>query len=178
MTTGPHTAEGKANSSKNSYKHGVYSRQIRLRPEEQPDFDIFRRGLLIDLKPDGALQNEIFTRLLRTLWTLRRLDRQEDEDYCATGRLDFDKTIRYRRFLAKEQRDLTAELQRLQTEAAVRHVNDGYEGIARLSILVQARPLVDLHNARGASPNQGRPRIAFSVATPAVDAPSDPPRAA
>lgn len=168
MQTGPRTTTGKAIASRNAYKHGVYSKQLRLRDDEKAGFAALQQDLLRELKPDGALQTEIFTRLLRTLWTLRRLDRREDDIYCDTGLplaaanpKEFENSLRYRRFLAKEQRDLTAELQRLQTEAAVRHLDDDYSALAVFSPLVAVRPLVDLHNARCASANHGRPRIVF-----------------
>lgn len=168
MQTGPRTTTGKAIAAQNAYKHGVYSKQLRLREDEQEPFHYFQAQLLRELQPDGALQAEIFTRLLRTLWTLRRLDRREDDIYCETGLplaaanpKEFENTLRYRRFLAKEQRDLTAELQRLQTEAALRHLGDDYSALAVFSPLVAVRPLVDLHNARCASANHGRPRIVF-----------------
>ena len=177
MQTGPKTALGKATSSQNSYKHGVYSQQLRLRDDEKPDFAVFQDNLMRELKPIGALQCEVFTRLLRTFWLLRRLDRREDDVYCNTGLplaaaepKEFENTLRYRRFLAKEQRELTAELSRLQTEAAVRLLGDDYSAFEALSPLVAIQPLVNLHNSRCATKNQGKPHIVFSK-------PPDPARA-
>lgn len=169
MNTGPTSIAGKLNSSRNSYKHGVYSKQVRLRDDEKPDFELFQKELLTELQPDGPLQAEVFTRLLRTLWTIRRLDRREDDVFCSTGLplaaaepKEFENTLRYRRFLAKEHRDLLAELRRLQTEAAVRFLGTDYQAFRILSPLVEVRPLVKLENERCAARNNGRPLIAFS----------------
>lgn len=181
MKTGPKTAAGKATSSQNAYKHGVYSKQLRLRPEEEFDFQVFQTGLRAELKPDGALQSEIFTRLLRVHWTLRRLDRREDDLYLETGlplvaqaatggaaaAKEFENTLRYRRHLTKEARDLAAQLSQLQSEAALRTLDDDYEGLNSLSVLVTARQLVELHNLRCATKNNGRPKLSFG--RPSID---------
>lgn len=173
MKTGPKTAADKATSSQNAYKHGVYSKQLRLRPEEEFDFQVFQTGLRAELKPDGALQSEIFTRLLRVHWTLRRLDRREDDLYLETGLplvaqgKEFENTIRYRRHLTKEARDLAAQLSQLQSEAALRTLDDDYEGLNSLSVLVTARQLIELHNLRCATKNNGRPKLSFG--RPSID---------
>lgn len=158
------------NSSQNAYKHGVYAKQLRLHPDEAADFEQFRKSLLIDLKPDGGLQSEIFTRLLRTCWTLRRLDRQEDDAFCESGRLplanskEFENTLRYRRYLSKEYRELIAELRRLQTEAATRELGADSAALKNFSCLVAVQPLVNLHNSRCATKNKGIPVIEFGAA--------------
>ena len=171
MQTGPKTTEGKAISSRNAYKHGVYSNQLRLRPEEESDFAVFRAGLATDLKPDGALQAEIFTRILRVLWTLRRLDKREDDIYCETGLplnavhpKEFENSLRYRRHLAKEERELMAQLSELQTEAALRTLGTDYEALNAYSVLVTAKKLIIVHNLRCASPNEGKPKLVYSRA--------------
>lgn len=176
MKTGPKTALGKAVSAQNSYKHGVYSKQLRLRPEEESDFAVFQTGLRAQLKPDGALQAEIFTRLLRVFWTLRRLDKREDDVYlehglplCAIHPKEFENTLRYRRHLAKEERDLTAQLTQLQSEAALRTLDDDYEGLTLLSVLVSARHLVEMHNLRCATQNNGQPKLVYSRPKPSED---------
>lgn len=158
-------------SSQNAYKHGVYAKQLRLHPDEAADFEQFRKSLLVDLKPDGGLQTEIFTRLLRTCWTLRRLDRQEDDAYCASGRLplanakEFENTLRYRRYLSKEYRELIAELRRLQTEAATRSLGLDSAPLKNFSCLVAVQPLVNLYNSRCATKNKGIPLFTFGDAT-------------
>ena len=169
MQTGPKTTEGKAISSRNAYKHGVYSQQLRLRPEEESDFAVFRAGLATDLKPDGALQAEIFTRILRVLWTLRRLDKREDDIYCETGLplnavhpKEFENSLRYRRHLAKEERELMAQLSELQTEAALRTLGTDYEALNAHSVLVTAKKLIITHNLRCAAPNNGVPKLVYS----------------
>lgn len=124
MKTGPRTPEGKAISSQNATTHGVYARQLRLRDEEKPEYEALEAGLRDELNPASTLQNEIFTRILRVYWVLRRLDRREDDVYFETGLpleaaqpKEFENSLRHRRFLAKELRDLREEFESLQAAA-------------------------------------------------------------
>ena len=184
MKTGPKTAVGKFISAQNSYKHGVYSKQLRLRPEEEADFAVFQTGLRAELNPDGALQAEIFTRILRVFWTLRRLDKREDDVYletglplCASQPKEFENSLRYRRHLAKEERELMAQLSELQTEAALRTLGTDYEALNAYSVLVTAKKLIITHNLRCAAPNNGVPKLVYSrpeLEKPATSSPSRP----
>ena len=131
------------------------------------------QGLRAELKPQGTLQTELFERLVRVFWTLRTLDVREDQIFresglplCAAQPKEFENSLRYRRFLAKEQRDLTAQLAQLQTEAAIRDIGDDFSGFERHSILVSLRPLVELHNLRCATPNNGQPKVVYSKSRP------------
>lgn len=171
MKTGPKTAAGKAASSQNSLKHGVYAQQIKLREEEKAGFTLFEDRLLRQLKPKGALEGEVFARLLRVLWVTRRLDQREDEVFCETGLplcaahpKEFENTLRYRRHLAKERRDLTAELTKLQTEAAIRDLGTDFTAFDQHSPLIELRTLIELHNLRCATKNNGRPKVVYSAA--------------
>ena len=144
---------------------------IQLRDDEKSAFAAAEDQLLRELKPKGALQSELFARLLRILWVTRRLDQREDQVFCESGLplcaahpKEFENSLRYRRHLAKERRDLTTELTRLQTEAALRDLGDDYTAFARHSPLVALKTLVELHNLRCAAPNQGRPRFTFRAA--------------
>ncbi|MBY0373935.1 MAG: hypothetical protein K2Q23_08060 [Bryobacteraceae bacterium] len=173
MQTGPKTAAGKQISSQNSLKHGVYARQIQLREEEKPGFALLEDSLFRQLKPKGALETEIFTRLLRVHWVTRRLDQREDQVFCDTGLplcaahpKEFENSLRYRRHLAKERRDLTAELTKLQTEAAIRNLGTDFTAFEQHSPLVDLRTLIELHNLRCATKNNGRPQVIYTAAPP------------
>lgn len=127
-------------------------------------------GLRRELKPNGVLQTEIFTRLVRVFWILRSLDAREDQvlretglPLVAQGTKEFENTLRYRRFLAKEERELTAHLSQLQTEAAIRDLDTDFQAFERHSVLVSIRPLVELHNLRCATKNHGNPRITYTA---------------
>ena len=133
-------------------------------------------GLRAELKPKGALQTEIFSRLVRVFWTLRGLDAREDQvlretgiPLCAAHPKEFENALRYRRHLSKEERDLTAQLSKLQTEAAIRDLGDDFAGFERHSILVSIRPLVELHNLRCATPNNGKPKVVYTRPEPAPE---------
>lgn len=134
----------------------------------QASYETLHDGLRAELKPKGVLQMEIFLRLVRVFWTLRTLDAREDQVFRETGlplvasdSKEFENSLRYRRFLAKEQRDLTAQLQQLQTEAAIRDLDHDFAGFEKHSVLVAIRPLVELHNLRCATKNNGKPRVSY-----------------
>ena len=136
---------------------------------DQSAYEALRLGLRNELKPKGTLQTEIFERLVRVFWILRTLDAREDQVFretglplVAQGTKEFENTLRYRRHLSKEERDLTAQLSKLQTEAAIRDLDTDFEGFEKHSILVSIRPLVELHNLRCATPNNGKPKVVYS----------------
>ena len=46
MSTGPRTAEGKAASSQNSFKHGLYSKQLVIQGEDPAELDALKADLI------------------------------------------------------------------------------------------------------------------------------------
>jgi len=78
-STGPRTAEGKARSSANSLKHGLFSSQTVLSSEDRQVFAEFRRQMLDDLRPRGAVQALLADRAVCEAWRLRRAVRIEQE---------------------------------------------------------------------------------------------------
>src|SRR5580700_1166656 len=73
MSTGPRTAEGKANSSKNAIKHGIYSNTILLKSESRPDYDLLLDGFWEYFKPVGMFEEFLVEKLLVQSWRHRRL---------------------------------------------------------------------------------------------------------
>ena len=70
---GPVTAEGKARSSRNSEKHGMYSRYILL-PHESPEaYEELRQRYYADLAPANETQAKLVDRMVASVWRLRRL---------------------------------------------------------------------------------------------------------
>ena len=78
-STGPRTPEGKAISSQNALKHGLTARDIVIKDDEHQDFAALQTDLANDLKPEGALEQLVFNRLLRAAWDLRRVERLENQ---------------------------------------------------------------------------------------------------
>jgi hypothetical protein len=126
LSTGPSSPEGKARSSQNARKEGFSAQTLHIAPHEQPEFDDYRRSVLHDTRPDGAIENEFVRRILLSGWNLRRISALEAQlvaesdpahDDQAAARLH--RLARYRRDLERSYDRALAELRRLQTQRAV-----------------------------------------------------------
>jgi len=72
-STGPRTKAGKARSSQNARKHGLYATQV-VTPGEDPElFEAFREDLHANLKPVGPLEEQLVELITARLWRLRRV---------------------------------------------------------------------------------------------------------
>jgi len=81
LSTGPRTPEGKARSSQNALKHGLYAKAIII---ESPDFkeDPEEYQALVDslydeLQPESAFQEHLVRRIANCLWRSQRAIRAE-----------------------------------------------------------------------------------------------------
>jgi hypothetical protein len=71
QSPGPRTPEGKARSSQNSRKHGLFSRGLHFtNQEEQEQFEDLLEQLRQDRKPKGALQEMVVEQMATCLWRL------------------------------------------------------------------------------------------------------------
>jgi hypothetical protein len=76
---GPVTPEGKARSSLNATKHGLFSRRL-LAPDEDPaEFEALREALRAEHRPRSPTEVFLVERLAATFWKLARCDRLEAE---------------------------------------------------------------------------------------------------
>jgi len=91
LSTGPRTEEGKARSSQNSLKHGVFAKTIVLPGESQEEFDALLAGLRKDHKPEGETESNLVRGLAEIQWRLNRLRRYEaaaTDDALETGNFE------------------------------------------------------------------------------------------
>ena len=74
-STGPRTLAGKLVASANSTRTGVYALQVVVPAigETAEEFDTFRRAVVVDLAPVGALEEELASRVVLLLWRSRRI---------------------------------------------------------------------------------------------------------
>ena len=94
-STGPRSADGKAQSSKNSLAHGLTAQDIVIADEDPEEFERLRAGLQADFEPTSTIELELVERLAGLLWRLRRipvlegalLDARREE--TSTGAEDF-----------------------------------------------------------------------------------------
>ncbi|WBQ14352.1 hypothetical protein L2D00_06650 [Hyphomonadaceae bacterium BL14] len=76
-STGPKTQAGKAASSQNARKHGIFGRDVAHELEDPLQFDGLVEGLRADLKPASALEDELVDQLALAFWRNRRLAKAE-----------------------------------------------------------------------------------------------------
>ena len=156
-STGPRTAEGKARSSRNALKHGIFAQEVVIRDgdgaEDPKQFEALLERLWDEFQPVGGLEETLVERIAISHWRLRRAQRFEVG--AIRARLDecneppmFPKADRVELELekaksvlayelrvlpwAKEQEDLTAPqvwelLVRAWDEVAREHGSDGSE---------------------------------------------------
>ena len=67
-STGPSTPEGKARVSQNAIKHGLTSKHLIVREDEQEEFDDLQTSLYVELDPQGAIETVTFHDLVHAAW--------------------------------------------------------------------------------------------------------------
>jgi len=121
-STGPRTPEGKARVSQNAIKHGLTSKHLIIREDEQEEFTALQSSLLAELAPEGAIETVTFHDLMHAAWNLHRLRRMEAE--CDLS--DFAAYDRIGRYQARTQRayyKALKELRSLQTNRVLRRTD-------------------------------------------------------
>jgi len=126
LSTGPRTAEGKARVAQNARTHGFTGQSLLVADEDKPAFEALRAGLIEDTRPEGALEAEIFRRLLSHAWNLRRIESFEarvlaETDPLASSeaeQLKLERWARYRRDVERGFYRALNELRKLQTQRA------------------------------------------------------------
>jgi hypothetical protein len=76
-STGPKTFEGKANSSRNSFKHGLYSKQLVTGSEEAADLDALKADLRAQHQPANDTEEILVNEMAEQFWRIRRARRLE-----------------------------------------------------------------------------------------------------
>jgi hypothetical protein len=77
-STGPQTAEGKAKSSRNNTKFGLFATNNCVQPEEQEAYDNFCSRLWTTLAPADPLEEITAAEFIRNAWRLRRCAMAEE----------------------------------------------------------------------------------------------------
>ncbi len=144
LSTGPRSIEGKQTASGNSLKHGLSAKQLHVPPALQDTFAQHREALLLDLKPSGAAELDLFEQLLHSSWCLHLIHQAELQlhaesdnpflDSRLTGQID-----RLDRYRSRHQKDYRATLKLirdLQTDRAVLAQQD-----PAVTILTKSYPL-------------------------------------
>jgi len=77
LSPGPQTDAGKAVSSKNSLKHGLFSHQTLLPTEDPEEFAEFSERLTESQQPVGAFEELLVHKVVDIAWRLQRVGKLE-----------------------------------------------------------------------------------------------------
>ena len=72
LSTGPRTPEGKHRAALNAIRHGLTSQQNVIPGEDPQVYQEFCRTLIADLRPKGALEEQLARTMADTQWRLNR----------------------------------------------------------------------------------------------------------
>jgi hypothetical protein len=72
-STGPKSSEGKARCSRNSFKHGLYSKELVLPNEDPAELDQLRASLRAEHQPINTTEEMLVNDLAENFWRLRRM---------------------------------------------------------------------------------------------------------
>jgi hypothetical protein len=72
-STGPTSPSGKARSSRNSFKHGLYSKELVLPNEDPAELDQLRASLRAEHQPINTTEDILVNDLTENFWRLRRM---------------------------------------------------------------------------------------------------------
>src|SRR5688572_21250173 len=76
---GPKTPEGKARSSQNARKHGLWS-ELALLPHESPEaWEELRAGIFQEFAPEGTFETQLVSRLAYLMWRLSRVSEYDQQ---------------------------------------------------------------------------------------------------
>ena len=76
----------RARVASNALKHGLTGKQIVLPGEDPAEFDSFRSDLIVDLAPQGALEEILAEKIVADVWRLRRVPQLEAAFYWREDR--------------------------------------------------------------------------------------------
>ena len=78
-SSGPKSEEGKARSSRNAFKHGLYSKQLVLPGEDPAALDQLKADLRAEHQPINETEEILVNEMAEQYWRLRRARRLEAE---------------------------------------------------------------------------------------------------
>ncbi len=82
-STGPRTEAGKRTSSLNAYKHGLTGQRVIMTAEEAEARDRFTDDIIADLKPVGAMEENLAQSVADSHWRIHRAVAIEDNIFAA-----------------------------------------------------------------------------------------------
>jgi len=130
--SGPRSDEGKAKSSRNAIRTGLYAARDFIRAGEEEEYAQSLIRMMDELTPDGELEQTFATEIMGATWRLRRC-RLVEEAFGMVDDLDFDPMMDER----TEKQQKSVDRARAQSHLILRR------SIAELAKLQKARFLCD-----------------------------------
>jgi hypothetical protein len=84
-SSGPKTELGKAVSSQNSFKHGLYSKAIVIPGEDPAKFEALRADLAAEHRPFGVTEEMLVDELAQHYWRMKRFRSLDAQMYRSKG---------------------------------------------------------------------------------------------
>lgn len=84
-STGPKSKEGKAASSRNAFKHGIYSEEIVIPGENLARYEALLADLRAEHQPCTPTEELLVDELAQHFWHIRRWRKMETQMYIAKG---------------------------------------------------------------------------------------------
>ena len=131
-SSGPKTEAGKAKSSRNAIRTGLYAARDFIREGEEEEYAQSLIRLMDELTPDGELEQTFATEIMGSTWRLRRC-RLVEEAFGMVDDLDFDPMMDER----TEKQQKSVDRARAQSHLILRR------SIAELAKLQKARFLCE-----------------------------------
>jgi len=82
-STGPKSEQGKAASSQNAFKHGLYAKSLLIPGEDRADFEALRADLAAEHRPLGVTEELLVDEIAQHYWRMKRYRGLETEMYKA-----------------------------------------------------------------------------------------------
>ena len=115
-SAGPKTEEGKKASSRNAFKHSLYSQQLVVPGEDPAEFDELRAKLRDEHQPANTTEEILVDELAQHYWRMRRIRAQEVKTWQKgfEGPPDYPKIEFFARALTSAERSFHKTLTALQ----------------------------------------------------------------
>jgi hypothetical protein len=84
-SSGPKTEQGKATSSQNSFKHGLYSKAVIIPGEDPANFEALRADLAAEHRPVGLTEEMLVDEVAQHYWRMKRFRALEAQMYRSKG---------------------------------------------------------------------------------------------
>jgi len=133
LSTGPTSETGRATSSKNATKAGLFSNSDFVLPGDEPLYNELDEALRADLVPQGYLEHHLVDEIRRVMWRLRRCGEVEAAmavtcSETLTDAMQNEATAHLQHSVDRARSQChrlfnrcTAELRKLQTERQIRN---------------------------------------------------------